>query len=288
MIALCAGVGATAFAALQLALPVFGSAFRARGIAPPDARASIASGLSYLIVAAAFFVTGVGALRDRAWARPALVSLAWIWLLTGVLVVLVLALFVPVLPVPGELVLAVRAIILVGGLGLGIVLPVGLLWLLRVPAGLEVSRPSHWPPQPVLVLAVALAATSVLSLPTLVRPVIPLFHVVLTGMPAAAATLGLAALSAWLAREVYRLEHRGLVGTALLFAFFGVSLVVTALAVDPMALWTALGAGADDADALSTLPVGRAAAASAAALAAAASLVWLASLRRYFSARGRT
>ena len=275
-------MGATAFGALQLALPAFGSAFVARGIAPPDTRAALASGLSYLIVAAAFFTSGVGALRDRAWARPALASLAWIWLFTGLLVVLVLALLVPVLPVPPELVFAVRAVILACGLAFGVLLPAGLLWLLRLPAGHDVPRPSHWPPQPVLVLAVALAATSVLSLPTLVRPVIPLFHVVLTGIPAAAATLVLAALCAWLGYAVYRRERRGLVGTALLFAFFGVSLVVTALAVDPAALWTALGAGASEADALSTLPVGRTAAASAAALASAASLVWLASLRRYF------
>lgn len=178
----------------------------------------------------------------------------------------------------------VRAIVVGLGLLLGIALPGGLLWLLRE-AGPTIARPSHWPPQPVLVLAAALVATSVLSLPTLVRPVVPLFHMVLTGVPGAVATLALAILCGWLALAVYRLERRGLVGTALLFAGFGLSLLVTALTVSGEALWTALGAREGEAASLSSLPFGRGALAAAAVVLTAASLVWLASLRRYFSRR---
>jgi len=249
-------------------------------VSTADTRAAIASGLTYLLVAAAFFAAGVGAVGGRAWARPALVSLAWIWLLTGALVVAFLALVVPALPVPPELALVVRAMALgLGGL-VGVAAPAALLWMLRgaapVPSGDATC------PQPVLVLATALAATSVLALPTIVRPVVPVLHVVLTGLPAAALTLVVAALCAWLARGVYRRERRALAGTAALFAASGASLVVTALTIDASEIWTALGAGAEEADWLAAASLSRSAAVACAVLATVASLAWLAALRRHF------
>ena len=298
LVAVLAGLGTAAIGLLYLALPSLGSVFAARGLPAPDPRAAVSGGLTYLLAGTALGWTGVAAMRGRSWSRPVLVSLAWIWLVTGALFAALLALLLPSLreadpsglALPQAIWFTVRAVVLGLAIGCGIAVPALVLWWLRFPATHpSVSRTDlrlDWSercPQPVLVLAIALAATAVLALPTLARPVVPVLAVVLTGWPAAIATLAFAGVSAWLARSVYRLERRGLLATAAATAICGVALVGTILTVDSSELGEALGvSSADWAWLESSVPIGRPTAALVAVGATLASLAWLATLRRHF------
>ncbi len=299
--ALLAGLGAIAFGLLYLALPALAPSLAAGGIPAPDLRVTLAGGITYLLAGAALGWTGLGAMLGRRWAGPVLTSLAWIWLVAGALGSLLVALVLPGLAgaapygldVPPETWLLALALGFGLAVGCGVVVPAFVLLALRVPGarapGVAADPVRAWSercPQPVLALALALGATSLLALPTLLRPVVPVFHVVLTGPAASLVTLAGAGLSGWLAWSVYRLERRGLLGTMWVSAACGVSLIGTILTVDAAELAFAIGIPPADAEWLtSAAPIGRPAAAALAAVATLGSLAWLGSVRRHFPRR---
>lgn len=71
------------FCALLVPLSLAGTALSGAG-GGSALRTSVATTAIYMATAVAFVLLGIGSIRARRWARELLLSLSWIWLLTGV------------------------------------------------------------------------------------------------------------------------------------------------------------------------------------------------------------
>lgn len=166
----------------------------AGGVAPRSALSAIAM---YTVGAVAFVVLGIGSIRARRWARALLLSLSWIWLLTGLCSLAVGLLVLPPLMrqlaaesgLPPSWVVAVNLVIIaVGGVAYGL-LPGAFVLFYRSPHVEATCRSrdpgSEWIercPRRLLTLTVVwvLLAVSVLLMPGY-NFVFPLFGLVATG-----------------------------------------------------------------------------------------------------------
>ncbi len=190
---LLGGVCALAVPLILLAAVFSGSA---GGVAVSPLSA-LSSSIMYSVMAATFVVLGIGSIRARRWACELLLSLSWIWLLTGICTLMVGLLVIP--GVLGELdadgVLPPELVVLVVGVIAGVVgvlyvvLPGLFVLFYRSP---EVAATCHardprpqWVdacPRRLLTLMVvwALLAISVLLMPAY-NFLFPLFGAALTG-----------------------------------------------------------------------------------------------------------
>jgi hypothetical protein len=166
----------------------------------------------YCVMGCAFVALGVGTIRARRWACALSLSVAWIWLLTGICTVVATWSVAPRLWRDLALDFGLSAAA-AGWLSLGIngflvlvylVVPTVFVLFFRSPRTIETCRrrdPSAgWPgeiPQRLLALAVAYAVggLSVLAMPAY-GFVFPVFGVVLSGWPGGLLWTGVAALAA--------------------------------------------------------------------------------------------
>jgi hypothetical protein len=161
-----------------------------------DSRSAWAASAMYGFLAVAFVWLGVGSIRARRWACEILLSLSWIWLLTGICSLLLGILVIPAVvrqaalasEIPPELTSIVMLVIF-GVIGfLYVVLPGAYVLFYRSPNVAETCRIRHPAPQWIdncprrlltLMLLWVLLAASVLLMPAY-NFIFPFFGLVLT------------------------------------------------------------------------------------------------------------
>jgi hypothetical protein len=257
--------------------------------------------LIYIIVAVALVWLGIGAIRARRWARPLLLIVSWLWLLSGIAGVAVVAWVMPAalnqaepsgdaMP-PGCAGALVVATVVVMALFF-VVLP-GLLVLFfrsqNVKATCEARDPvPGWTdacPMPVLGLSLALWVCAAFMLIMILpyRGLFPFFGRFASGIPGAALTVGTAALTAYCAGALYRLDLRGWWVLFVASTVGAVSATLTLARTDLLEVYRLMGYSAEELAQLQAVvtPFGRA----VVPLIVANGLVWfgyLLYMRKYF------
>ena len=205
--AACGLIALSAVAVARLAPP---------GSGAPPLRTVAFNVLLYAALGAAFVVLGIGSIRARRWARAMALVTGWVWLATGVLSLVVIAVVLPqTLSAAGASPGSIAC-------GLGVAALILLIFLVALPLAVvlfyrrdDVRRTAEWRnPSPdwsdratptVLGVVVALAFGGVvclLSVPFL--RAIPILGSVVTGIPAALLLLVFSALSFLLAWGTWR------------------------------------------------------------------------------------
>lgn len=235
---------------LVLAVTVFSRSLTGAA-AGPDLRTLVPSLLIYGLIAVGFVWIGVGSIRARRWARAVMLSLAWLWLITGVLSMAVFWVLVPrwigvagMTDLPGN---AMGLVMLTTGLFLGfiyVLLPLGFVLFYRsehVAATCRARDPGpSWvddcPPQIVtLVLLYGICAGSLLVVPAYGFP-FPFFGVILDGWVGALAWLAVLALLVVLMVGTVRRDQRTWTLAMVASLAAAVSSTVQA-AVVPLSTW---------------------------------------------------
>ena len=185
-----------------------------------NSRSMLGAGVVYLLAGTFFAVLGVGTLRGRRWARTIGLVTGWMWLISGVFSVLMLAFLLP------RIMASISAAAGPSSSGVGacatgcvtllmvlvyLVMPGILVLFYRGPnvkATFEAKDSSvPWTdrvPAPVLALTLLLAFGAASTLLGLFYRAYPLFGTFLTGVPAVLAFLATGAVSAALAWGVYQ------------------------------------------------------------------------------------
>jgi len=167
-----------------------------------DARSAWSASALYGFMAVAFVWLGVGSIRARRWARELILSLSWIWLLTGICSLIIGMLVIPAVVrgtgvatgIPPEMV-SLIVLVIFGVVGLFyVVMPGALVLFYRSPHVAATCRTRHPEPQwfdacprRLLTLMVVwiLFAVSALLMPAY-NFFFPFFGIVLTGAAGAA------------------------------------------------------------------------------------------------------
>ena len=251
-----AGGACGLLALLYLALLAGAGKFPGTESLPPDPRTYLMGALLYVVLGAAFVSVGVGSIRRRRWVRSLMLTLAWTWLLGGVMVLILLPDMLDAMlfggeagfPVDPTMAVSIRVMLLaVGGL-LGVALP-ALFVLVYQDRHLRMTCEAHDPcpawtercaPQ-VLGLAVGLGGCGVVGAVMALQPAVPLFGKLVTGWPGALLTLAGAGACLWMARQIYALRMSGWWATTLFLALLGISTWVSFERLSPSELFTAMG-----------------------------------------------
>jgi uncharacterized membrane protein len=179
-------------------------------------RSAVPAVVLYLVLAGIFVILGVGSIRARRWACDLMLSLSWVWLLTGLCSLVLAVVFLPAMlgattssaGLPSGMMQLMMTIIFGVLTVVYVVLPGAFVLFYRSPHVAATCRARDDRPQwtddcapPVLSLAViwALAAVSVLVMPAY-RFVMPFFGTLAHGFPGAAlwvAVLIVCAALAW-------------------------------------------------------------------------------------------
>ena len=244
-------------------------AFRSAGVAPPggqpppqSAPRDLATGVVVNLAVSAFFVwTGAGSVRVRRWVRPIILIAAWAWLLAGIASGVMLAVMAPDLgrvmaasrgpgtpPLPPGVLRGMMVFMGVLFLVIFIAAPAALILLYRSPhvqSTLNYFDPRpNWTdrcPMPVLGWSLGALLGAAMLLLNVLKPVVPALGWVLTGLPAVAALLAMAAAWAWVARATYRLQPAGWWASLLLTALGGAFYAYTAVRTDWRAVFELQG-----------------------------------------------
>jgi len=214
-------------------------------------RTMLGASLVYGALAVMFIWLGIGSIMTRRWARVLVLILSWTWLITGVIAVVGIAAILPTAlstamppgaePIPE----GARTAIVAGTAGclsvFFVLLPVAFALFFRsrhVKATCDARDPVvRWTdacPPAVLGLSVALGAGAVsFPLMMVMNPVVvPCFGILLSGAPAAAALLVMAAAWAYCAWATCKLKPEGWWATVVIFAVSTVSALLTLWRVD--------------------------------------------------------
>ncbi len=197
----------------------------------------------YGLLAAIFVTLGIGSIRARRWARALTLVLAWMWLVMGSVSLLVMCFVMPKMfsqmaaqeQIPPE-VMIVMQVVMLGTMGcIYFVVPGAFVLFYQSPhvkATCEWKDPHvRWTdrcPLPVLALSLMLglgAATMPLSL--VYGRVMPLFGILVKGVPAILVILGMVVLAGYLAWGSYRLKMSAWWTMLALYSILGVSTLVT-------------------------------------------------------------
>jgi hypothetical protein len=251
---------ATLFAALIAVAGLFGSA---GGISARPAQ-FLPTALTYIIVAVTFVWLGIGSIKARRWARALLLIVSWLWLLSGVAGAAVAVWALPAVfsqaQPSGEAMPAgcagtlVVALVVVMALFF-VVLPGLLVLFFRSPdvkATCEARDPvPRWTdacPMPVLGVSLMLGVCAAFMLIMIVpyRGIFPFFGLLASGIPGAALTVGAAALTAYCARAVYRLDLRGWWVLFVASAMGAVSATLTLARADLLDMYRLMGYSAEE------------------------------------------
>jgi len=292
---LCASMAVLSWLAVRLSAPLAGGA--------PSLRTTLPVVLLYGILALAFVVLGIGSLRARRWACALMLALSRVWLLSGLCTVVVGVLVLPAMVretsvgmgMPSGFAAAATLVVLVGLAITQVAVPAALWMVYRSPgvaATCRARNPRPGPlddcPQPLLSLAVlcGLAGLSVVVVPAY-NFVFPFFGRLLVGRAGALPWLAVLVACLALAWGSCRRRPWAWWGAIAATVTAAVATVLTALAVDLTGLVAALALPPVQARAWAQLPAPGAALAVLFWLAVWGSLLlWLASLRRHFAARG--
>ena len=196
--------------------------------------------------AVALVWVGIGSIRAHRWARALSFLTAWFWLISGTVALVAAIFFMPDPLSADEAQLWTSTI--TGYLFWVIVAGVFVLFFRskHVKATCEFRDPTvRWTdkcPLPVLALSLIFAIGAYFMVLSGVASgwVIPLFGILLRGVPGAAVALVLAALLAYLAWGAYHLEVRAWRGAVALVIFGGMSWIVTSTRISPLDMYEAM------------------------------------------------
>jgi hypothetical protein len=175
----------------------------------------------YLLLAAYFVVTGIGSVRLRRWARPIVLIVSWVWLVSGVFAMAMLSTVLPKMmeqaPKPPGTTAEVMSFAQGCAFFFMAVFYLFLPGLFVTVYGSPSARATferrdpvpRWTdrcPTPVLGLSLLLAYCAVGFLFSALLPVLPLFGTMVGGAGSTVLSLGLAALLAVVALATYRLR----------------------------------------------------------------------------------
>jgi hypothetical protein len=218
-----------------------------------NVRTMIPAMVMYGLLAVVFIWLGIGSIQAKRWARALMLVLSWMWLVVGVLgmlwlTVVMSAVFSQIGQQEQVPAVAMAFGMLLGGGCAGcmyVFLPAALILFYRsehVKATCEVKDPHvRWTdkcPLPVLALVLMLGFTafSMISSPAY-NCVLPVFGVLVRGLPGAALFLINAILLGWLTVGTYRLKMSAWWGTVAFFAFWGLSAIITFSRVSMMEIY---------------------------------------------------
>jgi uncharacterized membrane protein len=213
--------------------------------------------MTYAVMSVVFIWLGIGSTMARRWARALLLILSWVWLVTGVVMVICMAVFLPkafvpsgAQPMPNGTMAVVLVVMLVFMTVAFVILP-GLLVLFyrspHVKATCEARDPvTRWTdacPLPVLALSLLLAygAVSMFLMLFCYHGVIPFFGRLLSGLPGGTLTLAIIAIWAYCAWATYHLNPTGWWTLLITIAVLLVSSVLTFSRVDMMDMYRLMG-----------------------------------------------
>jgi hypothetical protein len=243
VLTILAGVAALGLALFNLALPTL---TRELLDIPTTTRQVLTGLLTFAAIGVVLVLCGVGSMRRRRWARPAMLTVGWTWLFVGLATVgfmvtnlddLALLAGAENASQPPQIDALIRWMLLLPSFGFGLVAPVAILWAYAPLDVLHTCR--AWHPQPdwsddcpstVLILALALGFSGLLSIPLALKPVLPWFGGLLTGGAAGAAvTLATGGTFLWIGWALFRLRPAGWWATGVSAGVFAVSTVWTLL-----------------------------------------------------------
>ena len=242
---------------LHLFLPTLARALEDSRLLELDRRSVVMASLMYGAGGVVFVLAGVGSIRKRRWVPSVMLTVSWSWLLGGLCFFLLTWLMLDdafasrlsdeLEPPPPELLRFVKTAILAVIAAFGLLLPALFIWVyndVEIRQTCERHDPTPgWSdhcPAPVLGLSLGFGAAGAFALPMALYAVIPWFGWLVTGWPAGLMMIGFGIVSAYLARETFRLTRRGWWGSMVVVAVTGLSTVVTFLFVEPEALFQAM------------------------------------------------
>jgi MFS family permease len=213
----------------------------------------------YDALAVMFIWLGIGSIMTRRWARALLLILAWVWLLTGVIMIGVMAIVLPMAfahSPPGgqslpEGTRIVMVIFMLGFMSVAFLILPGLLVLFyrsrHVKATCEARDPVvRWTdacPLPVLALSLMLGfgVLSMLPIMLLYHGVIPFFGRFVSGVPGTTLLLVMLTLWCYCAWATYKLKLAGWWITFIGFGVLMVSVLITFARADLMDMYRLMG-----------------------------------------------
>ncbi len=226
---------------------------------PMDAKSMAAAALTQGAFAAVLITLGIASCRALRWVVPVMLSIAWIWLITGTIN------FGLALWVTPRMMEQLRAqlpdtagsesmLVLMIAIGhaisfiLQVAIPGALIFFYKRPAVLAACRQRHpepsWTdrcPTTVVAISIALALLALMLLFGLFYNVVPFFGVILTGVPAAVSLLAGGAVCALLSWSTARLKMAAWWGTVVLFIFITIGPVITFIRHDIFDIYAAGG-----------------------------------------------
>jgi len=222
-----------------------------------DPQSLLMSALTYGIVGAMLAWGGIGSLRRRRWVQPMMLIIGWCWLIVGLFCLLLVVGLLDDLYIlatsgleelPPHTGIIVKSF-LVGAVVLGGLLLPALFVLVYRDRDILLTCEQHDPtpswtdscPGPVLALSTALGLAALLSLPLALKPLFPLFGILVTGWAGALMILASALYLAYLARSSFKRVPSAWWGTFIYLLLFGISTAMTVLRVDLLLLLRALG-----------------------------------------------
>ncbi len=224
--------------------------------------------LFYALIAAWFIIMGIGSVKARRWARAIILVSSWLWLICGVYGLVFVLLMLPnmfdQMGESGEIPRAAFVIIkfvMIGFMAVFYVIIPGLLVLFYkgrdVKATCEYRDPQiRWTDKcPLPVLGVSMVsvfwAVSMLSMMVAYGGTIPIFGVILSGIPGAIVLLALALLLAYTARGTYRLDIKAWWCALLTIVGWSISMIITFSTVDMQTYYIMIGLTPQQLDAMS-------------------------------------
>jgi hypothetical protein len=246
-----------------------------------------------------FLLLGIGSMLPRRWARDLTLAISTIWLISGVVSVPIMTLIMPQIfetAAAGDpqLLLFLQFATLAFMTLAFIAMPLAFVLVYRsrsVAATVRARDP--WPswtervPFPVLLLTIWLAISSISMLGFISHNVIPLFGILITGLPAALLSLVLASLLALLAWGIWRQEPAAWWCTLLLMIAGGAVMLPTLPMIDLVEMYEAMGVPATEIEQMGLTDIYRnpllLAYSAFLWLGAIGALVWM---RRYFRSTG--
>jgi hypothetical protein len=238
--------------ALMVPLMLLGQSMAARQGGTVNGQTMIPAVLTYLTLAVALIWLGIGSIMVRRWARALLLILAWSWLVVGIFTSVSMFFVMPRImanvPAGARVIAIAVALVLLGVIFLAIP---GILVLIYQNKNVKATCEAHDPvtrwtdrcPLPALALSVwlGLGALSMLMMPLAYHSVLPVFGVLISGLPGTVAFLVFAGLWGYLARAAYQLKPAAWWITVAMLVLFSVSNIVTFSRIDVAELYQRMG-----------------------------------------------
>jgi len=254
--------------ALMIPLAMLGLLISRHAPGGPTSLRHLIPGLTtYLFVAVVLLTLGIGSIQAKRWARALTLIISWYWLAVGMLVTILLTAVLPVTmrtamaqaqhnmggapapPIPTGVMAVILTIIIVMAAFFLVLVPIGFVIFYGRSDVAETCRHrdplERWTdraPLPVIGASVVLAVGSAYMLVVAVTtPLFPFFGRYLTGIAGTTCFLALAALDAYLAYSLYRLQSSGWWLAISTLSVRIVSMILTYARADLMRAYSRIG-----------------------------------------------